>query len=237
MPTPPPRGLAAAGSAIQTAVQARLAGGLGNVAGMGGAASRALAALGPAGLAIGAVGLAFGILVKTVSMLNNKFKEMTRELAPYSGAISMAQIKNEIAQTMQDLRRAKTMGPQLAKFETEGGRIDRAIQRGTDKILEPILEVFTPIMEGIADGVEALAEHGDEIKIATKALLAIAAPGAVAMAEIQKLTKEANKQRELAQLDDVRKRFHALKNIEDQVLEGKRLDPLDLELPNMGAPQ
>lgn len=225
------RGVAPAASAVGTRLAAQATGAL------GGTASGALVALGPVGIAIGAVALGLTMVAKAASAVVNKFKEMSNTLGQYSASITLAQVKNEIAQTLQDVKRARTLGPQLGRFETERGRIDRAFERIGDKILEPILNAIVPAMEGMAKGIEAVDKNSSSIAVGIKgALLSnlFTAP-MVPLWEIARLTGEANKLREQEKTNDLQKRFRELGTLENEVLDGRKLAANDLAPLQIGA--
>jgi hypothetical protein len=67
---------------------------------------------------------------------------------------------------MNDLRRANAIGPQLARFETRFGRLQREasdVQTEVLKVLLKIEEELAPITELLIRGVDTAAKNGDKI--------------------------------------------------------------------------
>ncbi|HVX15942.1 MAG TPA: hypothetical protein VHC22_32460 [Pirellulales bacterium] len=205
----------------------------GGVAAAGAAEGGAIAAgasFGPIGAAVG-VAFAATIqvatraisgLAKAAQAADQAWMKTAHQLAPYSGALSVAQARAAALRIVNDVQRAQNIGPQLAEYYSERERLSRALDRIGDIFSKFALDKVTPLLERIVDGVEAVADNGAVIEAALNAAFASQFPILSAMLNALKL---ANKQR-----DDAKKKKAADNSLID--IMGIFLGPLRPFDPN-----
>ena len=136
-------GVKSAGSAA-----GKVVGGIPGLGGLGKGIGSIASAIGPVGVAIAAFA-AGGLVVKAfVGALSSA----VTSLKEFSPQVAVASAKNEIRQEMAMLRRARAIGPQLARFEETKGKIqDKLFDMGTEilKVLIAIFEVLEPFIDGV----------------------------------------------------------------------------------------
>lgn len=119
-----------------------------------------LAAMGTAGaiaaaplIAVGVAGIA---LKKTFDFLNTAAKNLTESLREYSPQIMLADAMNEILMMQEKMRASAASGGALARRELAQGRIERVLFRVSDVIGRLGAIAVAPIIEAIANLLEAV---------------------------------------------------------------------------------
>jgi len=116
-------------------------------------------------------------LKATISAANEKLDE----LAAFSGAIQQARAENRVAEIQSRIRRAQEVGPELANFDRAQAALSREWRELTDKLVE----LFLPLVTGLADGmtrilqmINTLAEAPEKLLEDIGELLQVFAPDA-----------------------------------------------------------
>jgi hypothetical protein len=149
------RGAAGAGVRAATAVAGTAARGMMAMANAGAAGASALAGL---AAAAGPVGIALGVLVAgagAAGLAAKKFADMAEReaerLKSFSVDLATSQALADVRRQLADLRRAREVGPELARFQTTRSRFeDRLADLGTQviEILTGLANRFEPAIEG-----------------------------------------------------------------------------------------
>jgi len=133
-------------------------------------------AVGPAGIAV--AGLAATVAAGAVVMkgvfneLSNQVKRLENASLEVNVAASMTEVRRELA----DLRRADSIGPQLARFETLRSKFeDKAYDLWTEvlKGILKIVEVLEPLATAGINGIGVLTAAAGQVNAGIDALLAI----------------------------------------------------------------
>jgi hypothetical protein len=153
---------AATGATTAAAVPVATGAASGAAASAGGAASAAgplsgiIAAAGPVSIAFAAVAAAGVLAAVGVKKLIDTFRAQTDRLAGFSGEVSAAQARTEIRQLQTTMNRAERIGPDVAKWEDRGSKLESAADNlGTEllailsKIAEPMGEMMNLATTGI----------------------------------------------------------------------------------------
>jgi hypothetical protein len=172
VPLAPTSGAAAANAPVEAGAAADIGAGAAGAAESGVAVAGA--AFGPAGLVAGISAVAvIGTATRAISGLANAAKaadrslqETAHRLAPFSGALSASLANAQVRQIMNDIERARNIGPDLASYNTARADIARALERLEDIPRKFALERVTPLLELLARAVEEGVAHEKEIKIA-----------------------------------------------------------------------
>lgn len=134
-------------------------------------AAGSLAGLSAPVLAVGAAAAAAAAglyaAAKAAQFADAAWTKAAQRLAPLSGELSIAQARAGVQGLLQDLRSARTVGPELAEFTSSRSSIDRSLQRIGDAISKAALEKINPLLEKVADFLESAAEYQSEIYVTT----------------------------------------------------------------------
>lgn len=116
-----------------------------------------------AGLSSGAKVAAIGLGVATAAVTgfvvaikaaNASAKEFADKLAPFSGAITAAQARNEVAAIQQQIRIAERMEHMLAKNIEAQAEFDRNWEDAKAKLTETFLPIATASLQTLNDFIE-----------------------------------------------------------------------------------
>lgn len=112
---------------------------------------------------LGMLSPALGAAAHTAIDLGRKFGEtvdmfvqLGHKLAPFSGALTEAEIKSDMRSMMGDVREANTLGPDLARLMDAQSRASDELRELLLPIKKWIVEKLADIMSGIADGFEEI---------------------------------------------------------------------------------
>jgi len=144
----------------------------------GGAASSILMAAGPL-LAVGAAALA---TVKGLQALNARMEKTFNQLAPLSATLSAVQARNEILDTLHDMRRARRLGGTVGRFQTARAELGRELTDMGDTFMQTFGEMLIPLIENATAVAEWVNENGEIIKAAAGGVLGLlggGVPGAI----------------------------------------------------------
>lgn len=128
------------------------------------------AAAGPlivVGAAAAAAGVALYATARAAKAVDRAWLETANRLSGLSSALSASQARAAAAQTIQDVRSARNLGPELAQYTTARASIDRSLQRISDAISKAALEKLAPLVEKAASYLEVISEHQAEIETAS----------------------------------------------------------------------
>ena len=117
-----------------------------------------MAATGPVGIAIAAVAAGAVILGVTIKKMTDVFRGEAEKLQGWSVDVAVAKANTEIRKELGLMNRAQQIGPQVARWETSGSKMDSAFDRlgtqllkGTDRLfggpVQEILEAGTNILD------------------------------------------------------------------------------------------
>ncbi len=132
----------------------RILGGAANVAGIPGgsgvvsAFAEMAAAAGPVAAVVGGFAAAAAgayAFAKTAEY----FVERGKQLAPYSGELSAAGARAEVAGIHADIREAQQLGPAIARLTDAQTATEMAYREAMLPLKEAVLELITPVMEGL----------------------------------------------------------------------------------------
>lgn len=150
--TPGPAAAPVTGPAASSATSA--ASGMASLAKFAGPAAIAVAGL-TAAVAAGAM-----VMKGVFDVLGGQVKKLENVSADVSVAASMTEVRRELA----DLRRADSIGPDLARFENMRSKVeDKLSDLGTQgiKILLRLVELFEPMVPHVINGINVLIAAGD----------------------------------------------------------------------------
>jgi len=165
----PPRGLTTQGA--KTTVQTLAVTGARAVAPVAGASATAggsaaimaqlAAAAGPAAIAVGALAAVTGAAVVGVKKLIDVFDHEADRLQGFNASLAGAKATADIRNTMNDLRRAQRIGPNLAGFTDRESRFNEASSRFYTEVLQELLkieELLSPLTENSIAALQAITE-------------------------------------------------------------------------------
>lgn len=131
-------------------------------AGSAQAATRGVAGLGRAAvtatLAIGGVVLLGVAAKKSADALDNQ----ARDLARFSSDLARSSAMADIRRMRAEIDRARTLGPELSRFQDAWSKLETAIYKIGTQIEEAFLKFVTPIVEWLAK-IPTLIENLDDI--------------------------------------------------------------------------
>lgn len=100
-----------------------------------------------------------GTLTKTVKMLESETANAAVRLKNFSAALAIQAAQNNVNRLNQSLQQGQRLGPGLAEYERQRGRIDMA----TGNIQADVIAIFLPLVTAIANGTATLLEIGSGI--------------------------------------------------------------------------
>lgn len=133
---------------------------------LSGPAAGLAAGLGPAAVGIAAVGAAAIGAAAGVKVFSDTMRSQAEKLEGYSAELSNQAALTDLRAEMADMRRADTIGPQLAQFENDRSRAMTAISDiGTSilKVLLDFYQTFQPAIEMGLKSLELIAAGGETI--------------------------------------------------------------------------
>ena len=128
-------------------------------AGLGAMAGGLVAVAGP----LAAFAIAVGLAGAAVTLLIRRVNRQAQELAPFSGALAAAQARSSVAQLQQQVRSARFLGGDLARFTEAQTRISVAATKILDVIEKVFLQVFNPLLETVTMGTQLLAAFAESV--------------------------------------------------------------------------
>lgn len=138
----------------------------------GGAAVTALEGLGAAGLvaggALAAVGIAAAGAVAGVQAARSALEAMAADVAGFSAELANAQAQREVLRVQRQIERGGTVGSELSEFVRAQAKLEAAIGRATDQIIEVLAPLLTTGLELTGELVEA---SKPAVRLATEALV------------------------------------------------------------------
>lgn len=180
---------------------------LGALAGIGGGAvGTALAALGPVGIALGAVAIGATAVIEAFNTVADAAQNAANRLAPYSAALSVQEAQNEVTNIRADIRRAQAYGPDLAKFSEAQNRLDNSIEDFKLKLLSKLL----PFLVAATDFLTDLVDSQGKTAIAGGVLSSFFGVGGIAFSvakAIEIFCGDEKKKENEANLDDIFKEW------------------------------
>ncbi len=152
-----------AGQTASTLAQNR---GVASFSAAAGGASRALMALGPAGIVAGAALGASALAVKAFTETVGAFTARGRELAAFNGQLAYASAAADVSRFRSDKRDADVLGPQLAKLIENQAKAEATFAAIARPIQEFLLGKLNTTLELGLKGILALVENADKVAIA-----------------------------------------------------------------------
>lgn len=144
----------------------------------GGAAVTALEGLGAAGIvaggAIAAVGIAAAGAVVGIQAARAALEAMAADVAGFSAELAQAQAQREILRVQRQIERSGTVGNELGDFVRAQAKLEAAVGRAADQIIEVLGPLLTTGVEATAQIVEAsepVVRAATEILVITSPLL------------------------------------------------------------------
>lgn len=138
----------------------------------GGAAVTALEGLGAAGLvaggALAAVGIAAAGAVAGVQAARSALEAMAADVAGFSAELANAQAQREVLRVQRQIERGGTVGSELSEFVRAQAKLEAAVGRATDQIIEVLAPLLTTGLELTGELVEA---SKPAVRLATEALV------------------------------------------------------------------
>jgi hypothetical protein len=134
------------------------------------------------------------------------FRGQGEKIAGYSGPVAAAQAMSDVRQEMATIKRANRIGPDVARWETTGGKTDAAFDRmGTEllkaamSILEPVrqlTEASLPVLNMITKAIELGTPAAEAVIKAQAWVLEHVVPGGTAIMGILRKILDAVKKDE-----------------------------------------
>ncbi len=112
-----------------------------------------VAFLGP----LAAVAIGLGLLGASVTMLVRRINRQAQELAAFSGPLAAAQARSAVANLQQQVRSARFLGGDLARFTETQTRMGVALTKILDVVEKAFLQVLNPLLEGFTVTAEIVA--------------------------------------------------------------------------------
>lgn len=126
-----------------------------------------MSAAGPAATALAGVAAAGVATIVAVKFLADSIHGFAKDIEGYSPDISMASAKNEVRMEQAAMRRAESIGPDLAAFENDYGRFQEQmydLQTQMFSILLKIYREWQPAIDGLVRGSESIPTLVDVLK-------------------------------------------------------------------------
>jgi hypothetical protein len=148
-------GTAAAGAGAAGAAAGAGGAAAGGTAAAGGVAATLTASAGPIGLAVAAIAVSLAAAAAAAKLFADTMHSEARKVEGYSPEVSLAMGMREIREEQALMRRADSIGPELARFESDMGRMNEAAAEIWTEILELLLKWY----EHNRDKVEFLIDY------------------------------------------------------------------------------
>jgi hypothetical protein len=132
-------------------------------------------------------GKAIGWLGHTLFDLSDSINNTAKKLSQYSGPLAAQQAQLEVRRTLRDIDRANRFGPDLARAVESRDRMDRALEKISDKYLPQIVEAVASGLEigqMLLKMAEIAMQQGQDAGQRFLAVLAQFVPGGQQVAEL-----------------------------------------------------